>query len=165
MTRDERQKLIEQYAAGPARLKAALAAVPPAALQWRPKLGEWSAHEIVVHCADSETNSFVRVRFLAAEKEPVLQGYDQDHWARTFDYHTLPMETALVVVEGVRASTTALIKRLPESAWTKVGRHTESGAYTAETWLTIYADHLEGHAGQIEANVAAWRASQRGGPR
>src|SRR2546428_751802 len=48
------------------RLKPAWAAVPPAALQWRPKPGEWSAHEVVVHCADSETNSFVRIRFLAA---------------------------------------------------------------------------------------------------
>jgi len=161
LTRQQREKQIEQYAAGPARLKAALATVPPAALQWRPKPGEWSAHEIVVHCADSETNSFVRVRVLAAEKAPVLQGYDQDHWANTFDYHALPMETALAVVDSVRASTTALVRRLPESAWTKVGRHTESGAYTAETWLTIYADHLEGHARQIEANVAAWRASQR----
>jgi hypothetical protein len=161
LTRDERQKLIEQYAAGPARLKAALATVPPAAMQWRPKPGEWSAHEIVVHCADSETNSFVRIRFLAAEKEPTLQGYDQDHWAKTFDYHTLPMETALAVVTGVRDSTTALVRKLPESAWSNVGRHTESGRYTAEDWLKIYADHLEGHARQIEANVAAWRAAQR----
>jgi hypothetical protein len=161
LTKAEREKLIEQYAAGPARLKAALAAVPPAALQWRPKPGEWSAHEVVVHCADSETNSFVRIRFLAAEKEPVLQGYDQDNWANTFDYHTLPMETALAVVEGVRASTTALIRRLPDVVWTKAGRHTESGAYTAETWLQIYADHLEVHARQIEANVAQWRAAQR----
>jgi hypothetical protein len=158
LTRAEREKLIEQYAAGPARLKTALAAVPPAAMQWRPKPGEWSAHEIVVHCADSETNSFVRIRFLAAEKEPVLQGYDQDHWAKTFDYHALPADTALAVVTGVRDSTAALVRRLPESAWTSVGRHTESGRYTAEDWLKIYADHLEGHARQIEGNVAAWRA-------
>ena len=161
LTPEQRQQLIAQYAAGPARLKAALATVPPAAMQWRPKPGEWSAHEVVVHCADSETNSFVRVRFLAAEKEPVLQGYDQDHWAKTFDYHTLPVETALAVVTGVRDSTTALIRRLPESAWTNVGRHTESGRYTAEDWLKIYADHLEGHARQIEGNVAAWRSTQR----
>jgi len=161
LTRSEREKLIEQYAAGPARLKAALATVPPAAMQWRPKPGEWSAHEIVVHCADSETNSFVRIRFLAAEKEPVLQGYDQDHWAKTFDYHTLPLEAALAVVTGVRDSTAALVRRLSESAWSNVGRHTESGRYTPEDWLKIYADHLEGHARQIEDNVAAWRATQR----
>ena len=71
------------------------------------------------------------------------------------------METALAVVTGVRDSTTALIRRLHDSAWSNVGRHTESGRYTAEDWLKIYADHLEGHARQIEGNVAAWRAAQR----
>jgi hypothetical protein len=159
LTPEARETLIAQYAAGPARLKAALATVPPAALLWRPKPGEWSAHEIVVHCADSETNSFVRIRFLAAEPDPVLVGYDQDRWAQTFDYHALPVETAMSVVEAVRASTTALVRRLPEAAWGRAGRHTESGRYTAEQWLQIYADHLEGHARQIEANVAQWRVT------
>jgi hypothetical protein len=27
-------------------------------------------------------------------------------------------------------------------------------------WLTIYADHLEGHARQIETNVELWRTSR-----
>jgi hypothetical protein len=161
MTKTERETLIAQYAAGAARLKAALATVPAAALQWRPKPGEWSAHEVVVHCADSETNAYVRVRFLASEKEPVLVGYDQDQWAKTLDYHTLPMDVALSVVESVRASTSALLRTLPESAWTRVGRHTESGRYTMEDWLQIYGDHLEGHARQIEGNLAQWRATQR----
>ncbi len=58
--RAEREALIDRYADGPSRLKAALAKVPAGALQWRPKAGEWSAHEIVVHCADSETNAHAR---------------------------------------------------------------------------------------------------------
>src|SRR6185436_11255688 len=65
--RAKREALIQQFADGPARLRAALAAVPPAALKWRPAPKEWSAHEVVVHCADSETNSFARIRFLVAE--------------------------------------------------------------------------------------------------
>lgn len=161
LTRAERERLIAQYAAGPARLRAALATVPAEAMTWRPAPAEWSAHEIVCHCADSETNSYARIRFLLAEPNPLIQGYDQDHWARHFDYHTAPLEPALAVVESVRASTTALIRGLPDAAWTREGRHTESGRYTAEDWLTIYADHLEGHARQIEANVGAWRAQRR----
>jgi hypothetical protein len=43
----------------------------------------------------------------------------------------------------------------------KVGHHTESGRYTAEDWLQIYADHLENHARQNEANVTAWNAAKR----
>ena len=42
-----------------------------------------------------------------------------------------------------------------------MGRHSASGRYTAEDWLRIYAEHLENHARQIEANVAAWRAAGR----
>jgi hypothetical protein len=158
LRRDEREKLIRQYAGGPARLKAALAAVPADALQWRPQPGEWSAHEVVVHCADSETNAAARIRFLTAEADPVIQGYDEAEWARRFDYHEHPVAPALALVEAVRANTVALLRRLPEEAWERVGRHTESGRYAAEDWLGIYAEHLEGHARQIEANVAAWRA-------
>src|SRR5262245_42380103 len=57
LTRAERETLIDRYAAGPALLKASLAKVPPAAMQWRPAPREWSAHEVICHCADSETNA------------------------------------------------------------------------------------------------------------
>jgi hypothetical protein len=153
-----RERLIRQYGDGPARLKAALAQVPAEALTWRPAPGEWSAHEIVCHCADSEANAGMRIRYLVAERQPVIAGYDQDAWAVTLDYHGHPIAPALALVEAVRANTLALIRRLPDAAWSREGRHTESGRYTAEDWLAIYADHLDGHAHQIEANLAAWRS-------
>src|SRR5712692_3954518 len=156
LSADQRAKLIDQYADGPRRLRAALATVRKEALQWRPKPGEWSAHEVVVHCADSETQSASRIRVLVTEKDPVIYGYDQELWAREFDYHAHPLDVAVLAVDGVRANTAALLRRLPDSAWAKVGRHSESGRYTAEDWLQIYADHLENHARQIEANVATW---------
>ncbi|PYN97618.1 MAG: hypothetical protein DMD91_17760 [Candidatus Rokuibacteriota bacterium] len=158
MTPAQRHAFVEQYAAGPRRLRAALATVPADAMQWRPKPGEWSAHEVVVHCSDSETQAASRIRVLASEKDPLIQGYDEAQWARDFDYHAHPLDVALATVDAVRANTTALLRRLPDAAWLKEGRHTESGHYTAEDWLRIYADHLENHARQIEANVAAWKA-------
>ncbi len=158
LTSGERESLIQQYAAGPARLRAALAQVPADARQWRPKPGEWSAHEVVVHCADAETNAAARIRYLASEKDPLIFGYDEARWAVTFDYHRHPLEPALAVVDAVRANTLALLRRLPDEAWQREGRHTESGRYTAEDWLRIYGEHLEVHARQIEANVSAWSA-------
>lgn len=162
LSRPELDTLIDQYADGPRRLRAALATVPPEATQWRPKPGEWSAHEVVVHCADSETQSASRIRVVVSEKDPLILGYDQEQWARDFDYHAHPLDVALLTVDAVRANTAALLRRLPESAWSKVGRHTESGRYSAEDWLRIYADHLENHARQIEANVAAWSMARKG---
>ena len=160
LDRAKRQALIQQYADGPAPLRAALAKVPSQALKWRPEPKEWSAHEVICHCADSETNAYARIRFLVAEKSPSIQGYDEANWAKVFAYHDLPLDPALAVVDSVRATTAALIRGLPDEAWTRVGNHTESGRYGAEDWLQIYADHLENHARQIENNVALWKAQQ-----
>jgi hypothetical protein len=159
----ERQQRIAQYEAGPARLQAALDQVPAAARQWRPAPGEWSAHEVVCHCADSESNASLRIRYLVAESQPVIQGYDQERWATVLDYHAQPLPDALAVVHATRRHTAALLRRLPDTAWTRAGRHTESGSYSALDWLRIYADHLENHARQIDANVAAWRRQRPAG--
>jgi hypothetical protein len=152
----ERSSRIDQYARGPARLRAALTKVPAAALQWRPGSGKWSAHEVIVHCADSETNSVARLRYLLAEAKPQILGYDQAHWAVALDYHTLPVEPALAATEAVRANAVPLLRRLTDAQWRIVGHHSEVGAYSVEDWLETYAEHLEKHAGQIERNLAAW---------
>lgn len=155
----ERQTLIEVYARGPERLRAALAEVPEEARKWRPGPGKWSAHEVVVHCADAETNAALRLRYLLAEKEPLIVGYDQDAWARRLDYNGQPLEPSLAATEAARARTVPLLRGMSEADWAREGRHTESGRYTADDWLRIYAQHLEGHAGQIERNLAAWKTS------
>jgi hypothetical protein len=157
LARDERAALIESYEAGPRRLEAAFRSVPPEARQWRPAAGAWSAHEVVVHCADSETASSSRIRFVLAEDDPLIVGYDQDAWAIRLDYHAQPIEPALLAIAATRASTAALLRLLPDHLWERAGRHTESGHYPAEEWLRYYAAHLEDHAQQIEANLAAWR--------
>ena len=161
LTRSERERLIQQYADGPARLESALARVPPEARKWRPAPGEWSAHEVVCHCADSETNGAARIRYVVCEPDPLVLGYDQNAWAVALDYHGHPIEAALATVRAVRANTAAILRRLPEETWTREGRHTESGRYRALDWLAIYAEHLEIHARQIEANLAAWEAAGR----
>jgi uncharacterized damage-inducible protein DinB len=151
-----REALVTTYAEGPARLRAAWASVPEKARQWRPGPGRWSAHEIVVHCADSETNAAQRIRYVLAEKDVTIVGYDQELWAREFDYHAHPAELALETVAAVRANTAALLRRLPAAAWNRAGRHSEHGSYSAEDWLALYAEHVHKHSGQIERNLAAW---------
>lgn len=155
----ERAERIGRYARGPALLRAAFDKVPAEVRKWRPGPGKWSAHEIVCHCADAETNAAMRIRYVVVEKEPLIVGYDQDRWAASLDYHAHPADVALASVEAVRAHTVALLERLPEEAWAKEGRHTESGRYTADDWLRIYAEHLEKHAAQIERTFKAWKES------
>ncbi len=38
---------------------------------------------------------------------------------------------------------------MSDADWSRAGTHSESGRYTAEDWLRIYADHAHNHAAQI----------------
>lgn len=158
MTPAERNDCIRRYAEGPTLLTEALAAVPEAALQWRPAPGKWSVHEIIVHCADSETNSHMRIRYLIGESSPTIVGYDQDRWATAMDYHAHPIEPAMATVTAVRANTVPLLRRLTPEHWERRGKHSESGTYGVEEWLEIYAEHLEIHVRQIARVLEAWKA-------
>jgi len=158
LTSEERDRRVEQYASAPGRLRETLAGVPPEAMKWLPEPGEFSVHEIVCHCADSETNAYSRIRYLLTEKKAVIVGYDPDMWAREFDYANHPLDAALATVEAVRGNTAPMLRRLPDEAWTKEGTHSESGRYTASDWLRIYSEHLEEHIEQINRTVDAWRS-------
>ena len=156
--KSEREAYLTRYGSGPALLRTAWSEVPPEARQWRPGTGKWSAHEIIVHSADSETYGATRIRLLLAEKEPLIVGYDENEWARVFDYHSHDVELAFRTIETVRANTATLLRRLPDEAWDRAGRHSHSGPYTDKDWLRIYAEHLEVHARQIRRNIEAWQA-------
>jgi len=160
-----REALLRRYAKGPLLLRSAWEAVPREARTWRPSEDKWSAHEVVVHCADSETYAAIRIRLLLAEPEPLIVGYDENVWARRFYYHASDPEVALGLVESVRAHTSAMLTGLPGEYWGRMGRHSQSGPYSTDDWLRIYAEHLEAHAAQIQRNLAAWQnlvASQDG---
>ena len=43
-----------------------------------------------------------------------------------------------------------LLGLMTEDDWKRAGTHTESGAYSMEDWLTIYAKHAHNHAAQIQ---------------
>ena len=152
----ERNAFLDRYGAGPALLRSAWEELPAEARRWRPAEGKWSAHEVVVHCADSETYGSIRIRLLLAEAEPLIVGYDENEWAKRFDYHASDPDEALDLVARVRHRTVRMLRALPGEAWGRVGRHTHSGVYGTDDWLRIYAEHLEVHAAQIRRNLDRW---------
>jgi hypothetical protein len=158
MDQDERKKLIAMYRDGYAAVVEALLKITPEELEARRAPGRWNAREIVHHLADSEMTSAIRLRRLLAEDRPQIQGYDQDEFARKL-YYDRPHETSLELFKYARLATAELLERLQPADWLREGTHSESGPYSVETWLTIYAQHAHKHARQIrEARGAAQKA-------
>jgi hypothetical protein len=142
--------LIDQYEAGPADVRDALAGITDDELDRRPQLGAWTAREVVHHLADSETTSYVRLRRMLAIDGAEIQSYDEAAWAAeprlAYDG---PIEPPLAVVEAVRAATTVVLRRLDDTDFTRPGFHPEHGSYSVQIWLEIYAEHAHVHADQI----------------
>lgn len=149
MNRQERDQLIAQYGAGYDQVAAALQGFPPGKLATRAIPGKWSAAEIVHHLADSETTSAIRIRKLVAEEHAIIQGYDQEAWATRFRYNERDIAPSLEAFRLARATTMQILPTLNDADWARQGWHTDSGLYSAETWLKIYAVHAHNHAAQI----------------
>ncbi|MBI4572008.1 MAG: DinB family protein [candidate division NC10 bacterium] len=151
-----RRRSIEKYKDGFRAVSEALQGATDKELDARPAPGKWSAREIVHHLADSEMTSAIRLRRLITEDRPVIQGYDQDEYARRL-YYQRPIQASLDAFRAARETTAHLLERMTEAEWAREGTHSESGRYTVERWLEIYADHAHNHAEQIRRARAAAR--------
>lgn len=158
MDAQTRRGLIERYKDGYRAVTEALQGISERELDARPAPGKWSAREIVHHLADSEMTSAIRLRRLLAEDRPLIQGYDQDEFARRL-YYDRPIHASLDALRAARETTALILDRMTETEWMREGTHSESGRYTVERWLEIYAQHAHNHADQIRRARAAARES------
>jgi hypothetical protein len=114
--------------------------------------GGWTARQVIHHIADSEAQSYARLRRLLAEPPgSVIQGYDEAAWANCeqLGYEELAVEHSLDVFRAVRAASLDVLQRLGERDLDRFGEHSESGRYTLAMWLDIYTDHPRAHAAQL----------------
>jgi uncharacterized damage-inducible protein DinB len=154
-----RDELITRYRQGPEVVEQVVAGLSDEELDHVPADGGWSARAVIHHLADSETISAARLRLLLVEDAPVIQGYNEEELARRLHSDMRPLGPSLAALRATRESTAAVLDLLSDEDWSRSGVHTESGDYSVETWLEIYAEHAHDHVGQIERTVAEARES------
>jgi hypothetical protein len=160
MTAGERAALISKYKDGIKVVTDALKGISEKELDHSRAPGKWSSREIVHHLADSETTSANRLRRLLVEHQPYIQGYDQEEFARKLHYSKRPIAGAIKAFESARETTAELLQLMSEDDWKRTGEHSESGPYSVEKWLEIYAAHAHNHADQIRQNRAAYKENK-----
>ena len=107
---------------------------------------------MIHHLADSEAQSYARLRRLVAEPAgSIIHGYDEGAWATSpaLGYETDPVETSLAVFSAVRAGTFNVLQHLTEADLARYGEHTERGRFTLDDWLRIYSKHPLDHGEQL----------------
>ena len=116
----------------------------------------WNARQVIHHLADSEAQSYARLRRLIAEPDgSIIQGYDENLWASNsiLGYNELDIVQSMKVFSSVRAASLTIFRRLADGDLERWGEHTERGRITIRDWHSSYSKHPLDHADQLERAV------------
>ena len=148
------QELAEKYKKATQDFLNLVTQISPNQLDKADKEG-WTPRQVIHHLADSEAQSYSRLRRLIAEPGSLIQGYDENKWAESskLGYKSEDVQSSLEVFKAVRQASYELIKRLSEKDLEIEGTHSESGAYSVGKWLKTYTNHPIDHANQIREQL------------
>ena len=148
------QELAEKYQIATQEFLNLVAQISPNQLDKADKEG-WTPRQVIHHLADSEAQSYSRLRRLIAEPGSLIQGYDENKWAESskLGYKSEDIKSAIEVFKAVRQASYELIKRLSEKDLEIEGTHSESGAYSVGKWIKTYTNHPLDHANQIREQL------------
>lgn len=121
--------------------------------------GKWSVIEVIQHLADSDLVFGFRLRMIMTEDKPPLQGYDQDAWARTFQYRGMDRDLVMDQLRSLRAANSCVLGYFSAAELERVGLHSERGQESAGFLLRLMAGHDLVHRRQIDRILSATRSS------
>ena len=109
----------------------------------------WSVVQVLCHLRDAEERNLERIRLMRTQDNPVLEGYDQEQWARERNYAAAHLDEALAAFLKRRAATLAELASLTPQEWERPGLHSEAGPITILTYLQRLVRHDAIHLAQI----------------
>jgi hypothetical protein len=142
-------------AVAPDTLTALVAGLPEHILSHRPAPAKWSVREIVAHFADDELVGAYRIRLILSAPGTAIQAFDQDVWAETGRYNTVPVAASLTLFRTLREANLTLLRDLRTEEWERAGWHAERGRESVREIAAYYAGHDLLHFAQLEAARAA----------
>ena len=100
-----------------------------------------------------------RVRWILAEDEPQIIGYDQDLWVDGLHHDRDDPEALIGLFDALRTANLALLSTRPAADLERFGRHNERGPESYGLMIRLTAGHDRFHVAQAERALAAVRGA------
>lgn len=149
LTADQKRDFLNDVAAAPAKLRAAIKGLSEDQLDTPYRPGGWTVRQVVHHVPDSHLNSYVRFKLALTEEEPTIKPYAEDRWAELADTKTTPLEVSLTLLDSLHDRWVRLLRSLTPEEWKRTFRHPDLGPMTLEKTLALYAWHGRHHVSHI----------------
>jgi hypothetical protein len=136
----------------PEAIAALTAGLPRPRLHGPPSHGEWSVNDVLAHlrsCADMWGKY---IAMILVEDHPTIRAMNPTTWINSTNYPDLDFATSFRAFAKQRAGLLALLRPLPEAAWSRgatvtgAGRPRERTVMEYARWL---ANHERTHVKQI----------------
>ncbi len=146
----------EAQATTPAVIRA-LVAEAGADLRTRPEPGEWSVLGCIDHIVDAELVMAARYRWVIAQDEPEILGYDQDLWVDRLHAHDADPNALVDFFAALRTANLALWAQTTATDRARVGIHRERGPESVDLMFHMIGGHDRVHLGQARRTLDAVR--------
>jgi hypothetical protein len=140
-------------------IRALLANAGPDA-RTEPEPGEWSVAGCIAHLTDGELVVSARYRWIIAEEQPAIVGYDQALWVANLRHSEDEPAALLVLFEALRRSNLALWDRFGATHGDRIGLHSERGPESYDLTFRLAAGHDRVHLAQARRALEAVRLSR-----
>lgn len=148
-------RLLEDYAAGPDQLRAAVNGMTDDQLDARPMPDRWTSRQVICHIADCEIVYADRMKRVIVESSPALKNLDPDEFAGGLAYRQRDVGEELHVVQAIRSQMDRILRTLDPACFQRTGEHSTDGTLTLEDLLNRIAGHIPHHIRFLEEKRAA----------
>jgi hypothetical protein len=145
-----REQWIEEIAATPANLRAAVAGLAPHQLDTPYRDKGWTVRQVVHHLPDSHLNAYTRIKLALTEDVPVIRPYEEARWAELPDGRAGPIELSLNLLESLHHRWVLLLRQLTPADFRRRFMHPQHARpFELQETLALYAWHGRHHVAHI----------------
>jgi len=149
LTPAQRASLVNQIAALPGELRAAVAGLTPAQLDTPYRPGGWTVRQLMHHLADSHMHAYLRFKWAVAEERPTIKPYDEKRWSEFPEARSGEIRISLALLEALHERWVLFLRSLGEGEFARQFHHPELGDMPLWRNLALYGWHGRHHLAHI----------------
>jgi hypothetical protein len=150
ITETDHGRLIDEIAATPANLRAAVSGLDSKQMATPYRPGGWTVTQVVHHLPESHMQEYARTKLALTEENPVIKPYDEAKWAELPDVGKTPAEASLALLEPLHTRWVILLRSLTPAQLQRAFFHPEhQKLITVERLVAMYAWHGRHHVAHI----------------